>query len=79
MNAREREELITMVEGQPGKRPGMLKQLGIPAATYYQWRKMYNKKGIDGLSKSSTAARRVWNRLTPQERELVFNHSAKTP
>jgi RNA-directed DNA polymerase len=79
MNARGREELINMVEGQPGKRRVMLKQLGIPAATYYQWRKMYNKKGIDGLSKSSTAARRVWNRLTPQERELVLTIARKHP
>lgn len=79
MDAGRREELIKTVEGQPGKRSQMLKQLGIPKATYYQWRRMYHKKGIDGLTKSKTAAKRVWNRLTPQERELVLTIARKHP
>ena len=44
MDAQGREGLINTIEQQPGKRRAMLKQLGIPPATYYQWRAMYNKK-----------------------------------
>ena len=79
MNALEREELIKMVEQQPGKRRYMLEQLGIPAATYYQWRTMYTQKGLDGLNKSSTAAKRVWNRLMPQESQQVLTIARRHP
>jgi len=79
MDAQGREGLIKTIEQQPGKRQEMLKSLGIPSATYYQWRKMYKKNGIDGLTKSPTAAKRVWNRLTPQERELVLSIARKHP
>ena len=79
MDAQGREGLINTIEKQPGKRRAMLKQLGIPPATYYQWRAMYKKKGIEGLIKSPTSAKRVWNRLTPQERELVLMIARKHP
>ena len=49
MDAQGREELIKTIEQQPGKRRQMLKSLGIPPATYYQWRKMYHKTGIEGI------------------------------
>ena len=57
MDAQGREGLINTIEQQPGKRRAMLKQLGIPPATYYQWRAMYNKKGIDGLTKSTNGGK----------------------
>ena len=79
MDAQGREGLINTIEQQPGKRRAMLKQLGIPPATYYQWRAMYKQKGIGGLTKSTTAAKRVWNRLTPQERELVLTIARRHP
>ncbi len=79
MDARGREGLINTVERQPGKRRVMLKELGIPAATYYQWRKVYKNKGINGLTKSPTAAKRAWNRLTPPERKLVLTIARKHP
>jgi transposase InsO family protein len=79
MDAQGREELINTVEQQPGKRREVLKSLGIPPATYYQWRKMYNQTGIEGLTKSTTAAKQVWNRLTPPEKELVLTIARKHP
>jgi len=79
MDAQGREGLIKTVEQNPGKRRDMLKELGIPAATYYQWRKMYKDKGIEGLKKTATAAKRVWNRLTPQEASMVLTIARKHP
>jgi transposase InsO family protein len=79
MDAKEREELIKTVEDQPGKRRKILKDLGIPAQTYYKWRKVYKLMGIDGLKKSSTAAGKVWNRLTPDEKDRVIEVAKLNP
>ena len=72
MNAAEREDLIKLIEQEPGKRRQNLKSLDIPAQTYYKWRKVYKLMGIDGLKKTSTAADKVWNRLTPDEKNRVI-------
>lgn len=72
MNVQEREELIRLIETEPGKRRENLKSLGVPNQTYYQWRKVYRIMGIDGLKKASTRAGKVWNRLTPPEKDRVI-------
>jgi len=72
MNAAEREDLIKLIEQEPGKRRQNLRSLDIPAQTYYKWRKVYKLMGIDGLKKASTAAGKVWNRLTPDEKDRVL-------
>lgn len=79
MNAGQREELIYLIEKQAGKRREILKNLGIPEATYYQWRKMYQEKGISAFKKSSTAAKRVWNRLTPAEKDKILTIAKQYP
>jgi len=53
--------------------------MGIPAATYYKWRNMYKQNGIDGLNKASTAAKRVWNRLTPGENDRILAIAKQHP
>ena len=50
----------------------MLGELKIPRSTYYHWRKIYDKTGIFGLGKTKPAARRIWNRLTTSEVNLVI-------
>lgn len=72
MNTREREELIKLIEQEPGKRRQNLKSLGIANQTYYQWRKNYRLMGIDGLKKSKMGTGKVWNRLSPAEKDRVI-------
>jgi hypothetical protein len=37
-----REDLIVKVEGQRGKRSGVLEELGIARSTYYKWSEGYS-------------------------------------
>ena len=67
-----REDLIKKVELEEGKRSQVLDDLGIPRSTYYKWRKTYDEEGLPGLAKSKPRANRVWNRLTPDERNIVI-------
>jgi len=72
MNENKREDLIKKVENQQGRRSQMLEELKIPRSTYYHWRKVYDETGISGLGKTKPEARRVWNRLTTSEVNLVI-------
>jgi putative transposase len=72
MDEYQREDLIRKVESQEGHRNEVLDDLGIPRSTYYKWRSSYDENGLPGLAKSKPAARRVWNRLTRDERKRVI-------
>ena len=72
MNETKREDLIKKVENQQGCRSQMLGELKIPRSTYYHWQKICDETGISGLGKTKPAARRIWNRLTTSEVNLVI-------
>lgn len=72
MDEYQREDLIKKVELGEGRRSQVLDDLGIPRSTYYKWRRTYDEDGLPGLAKSKPKARRVWNRLTPEERTIVL-------
>ena len=79
MNAHQREKLIQDVERQRKRRKQVLKNLGIPRATYYKWRKDYVLAGVDGLIKNKTVARRIWNRLMPGEQQRILRVARRHP
>jgi transposase InsO family protein len=68
----QREDLIKMVEKSGRHKVNILNDLEISRSTYYKWRKSYDEDGITGLAKSKTSARRVWNKLTGDERAIVI-------
>jgi len=72
MDENQREDLIKMVEKRERHRANVLDDLGIPRSTYYKWRKSYDEDGISGLAKSKPKTRRVWNKLTSDERAIVL-------
>jgi transposase InsO family protein len=72
MNERQIADLIWKVEVYKGRRSEVLAELGIPRSTYYKWRKVFREKGHKGLKRSSSARRRIWNRLLPEERDTVL-------
>jgi putative transposase len=72
MDEYQREELIKKVETQIGHRNEVLSDLGIPRSTYYKWRSSYDEGGLPGLTKSKPTVRRVWNRITDDERRKVL-------
>jgi transposase InsO family protein len=72
MDEYQREDLIKDVEKTPGRRSRLLKDLQISRTTYYRWRRSYDENGMDGLSKGKPMAKRIWNKLTPEEAERIL-------
>ncbi len=72
MDEHQKEELIHDVEKTPGRRSGLLNELAISRTTYYRWRKSYDENGMDGLNKRKPVAKRIWNKLMPQEEERIL-------
>lgn len=79
MKAKEIEELIKKIELPGIKRRELLGQLNIPESTYYSWRDTYRRGGIAGLDKRSTAPGKVWNKILPEEEEIIFKESKNHP
>ena len=69
MKAQEILEVIEKIELSGTNRSKMLDYLEIPISTYYHWREVYWKKGINGLMKMSTRPEKIWNRILPEEEE----------
>lgn len=79
MKAKEIEELIEKIELPGIKRRELLGQLNIPESTYYSWRDTYKRGGITGLDKRSTAPGKVWNKILPEEEEIILKESKNHP
>jgi transposase InsO family protein len=48
-----------------------LQALGIPLSTYYDWKQRYERGGLMALSPAPKHGR-IWNRLTPGERDKIL-------
>jgi len=72
MDEYQREDLIKKVELKEGHRMHILGDLGIPRSTYYKWRRTYDDDGIIGLARTKPKAKRIWNRLSIDERNRVI-------
>ena len=83
MKAEEIKDLIEQIEAFGNNRRSVLLTLNIPESTYYRWRGMYEREGMSGLKKMSTAPGKVWNRILPEEEEIILevskNHPELTP
>lgn len=79
MDENQREDLIRKVELEEGKRSRVLADLEIPRSTYYKWRKTYDEDGLPGLAKAKPSARRIWNKLTGQERDRILKTAKLHP
>ena len=56
-----------------------LRHMGIASSTYYRWRKAYRRAGLEGLRDHSPGPRRVWNRVTDEERDAVIEQALRHP
>jgi putative transposase len=72
MNEYQREDLIKDVENTPGRRSRLLQELQISRTTYYRWRNSYDESGLDGITKGKPVAKRIWNKLTPEEEVRIL-------
>lgn len=79
MTGAERAALIRELEAHPGERRGRLKKLGIPASTYYHWRRVYAEGGPEALDKAAAPPRPGWNRLRSDEEAMVLSEAKDHP
>jgi len=71
MNEYQREELIRDVEKISGHRSRLLNELNISRTTYYRWRRAYDESGLEGVVKRKPMAKRIWNKLLPEEEDKI--------
>lgn len=73
MSARQKEEVLKLVERSQLPVTQTLRKLQVPARTYYRWL----QNGT--LEDERPVARRIWNRLLPQEEETVIKRALEYP
>jgi len=71
--------LLRELDGLKGKRYMKLRELGIPATTYYNWQHRYQAEGGDGLASRKRTPAYVWNRLSASERQRVLEIARHNP
>jgi transposase InsO family protein len=54
-----------------------LHELGIASSTYYGWKRRLRTRGIKAFIAASSAPKRVWNRLSQAERDLIETQARK--
>ena len=79
MTAEQKQMIVEEVERQVVPRYLALKHMGIPASTYYRWRKRYWRCGLEGLKDRPSVPQRVWNRVTDEERDTVIEQALLYP
>jgi len=72
-------ELLSDLGRLKGKRYRKLRELGIPAATYYGWQRRYQAEGSDGLAGRKRTPAYIWNRLSASERQRVLEIARHNP
>jgi transposase len=79
LNLEDKVKLLHELEGLGGKRSRKLAELGIPASTYYAWRRRYEREGADDLGSNRTPPRYIWNRLRDEERKRILEVARSHP
>ena len=73
--ARVKAEILQLVDSSPLPVRQTLEELQIAPSTYYRWRGKYRQQGLEGLADRPAKPRRVWNRLSQEEREQVVRYA----
>lgn len=75
----EKMETIRLVEGSELPARRTLRELDVPASTFYRWYQAYQAGGFDALSASRRESRRFWNRIPEPERQKVVEIALAQP
>ncbi len=75
-SAAEKAKLVGELASEPNK-VQRLRELGIPTSTYYAWKLRVAERGATAFIAESSAPKRVWNRLSQAERELIGSEARK--
>ena len=75
-SAEQKVKLIAELALEPN-RVARLRELGIAPSTYYAWKRRLAERGIAAFIAESSAPKRVWNRLSQAERDLIESEARK--
>ena len=75
-SALEKAKLVEELASEPNK-VQRLRELGIPTSTYYAWKLRVVKRGAEAFIAESSAPKRVWNRLSQAECDLIESEARK--
>jgi len=72
----EKVKLVEELACEPN-RVERLRELGIASSTYYGWKRRLKARGVAAFIGESSAPKRVWNRLSEAERDLIEGEARK--
>jgi transposase InsO family protein len=72
----EKVKLVSELASEPN-RLKRLRELGISSSTYYGWKRRLAVRGAAAFIVASSAPKRVWNRLSQAERDLIESEARK--
>ena len=78
MKPEEKQEFIRYVDLLKGKRKAFLERTGMARATYYKWRKRFDREGFEGLAKRKKRCG-SWNALLETEKMKILEIAEKYP
>ena len=76
MNSEEKAAVLARVGSSPHPTRRALRDLGVPKSTYYRWLSRQRRQGLEDWPGDSTPA---WNRLRPQEEQVVLAAAREMP
>ena len=56
-----------------------LREIGLNKSTFYKWYKSYSDQGVEGLETSNRSARRQWNSIPQEQKNLVVEVALERP
>jgi putative transposase len=77
--ASEKQELINMVVRSDLGVNRTLREIGLNKSTFYKWYKAYSDFGVEGLEPSNRSARRQWNSIPQEQKNLVVELALERP
>jgi transposase len=75
----EKQELIKMVVESDLGVNRTLREIGLNKSTFYTWYKAYSDYGVEGLEPSKRSARRQWNSIPQEQKNLVVEIALDRP
>ena len=76
MSAREKGEILALVDGSQLPRRRALARLGFPKSTYYRWLKRQTEGRLEDRKGGSTTP---WNKLRPEEESKILAQARESP
>jgi transposase len=79
MGTGKKREVLELVQRSPVAKRETLAELGVARSTYYRWQRRFRAQGEVGLVDRRPDPGTVWNRLKPEEQEVILQEALRQP